>query len=73
MTLRFLFLFFIISACAISPGFKKEPSSKDPKKIGLKQNGVTLSFHNLNKMNAAALPRIEDIKKKSKEGLKELI
>ena len=66
MTLRFLLLFFLISACALSPGFKKEPSSKDPRKIGLKQNGVTLMFHNINKMNTAALPRVEDLKKEIK-------
>ena len=64
MVLRFLLLFFIISACAISPGFKKEPTSKNPKKMGLKQIGVTLTFHNLNKMNLDGVPRIEDIKKK---------
>jgi len=45
MILRFLLVFFIISACALSPGFKKEPNSKNPKRIGLKQNGVTLFFH----------------------------
>ena len=63
MILRFLLVFFIISACALSPGFKEEPSSKNPKRIGLKQNGVTLFFHNINKMNLSALPRIEDLKK----------
>ena len=73
MTLRFLLIFFIISACAIAPGFKKEPSSKNPKKMGLKQNGVSLKFYNLNKMNPTVLPRIEDIQKKSQKELKELI
>ena len=73
MTFRFLLLFFIISACAFSPGFKKEPSSKNPKKIGLMQNGVTLMFHNLNKMNPSILPRIEDIQKKSQVKLSELL
>ena len=73
MILRFLLLFFIISACALSPGFKKEPTSKNPKKMGLKQNGVTLFFHNINKMNLSALPRIEDIQKKSKDNLNKLM
>mgnify|MGYP001420917446 CR=1 FL=1 len=67
MILRFLILFFIISSCALSPGFKKEPSSKNPKKMGLQQNGVTLVFYNLNKMNASSLPRIKDIKKNRKK------
>ena len=44
MNFKFLLIFLIISACAISPGFKKEPSSKNPKKMGLMQNGVTLFF-----------------------------
>ena len=73
MILRFLLVFFIISACAVSPGFKKEPSSKNPKKMGLEQSGVSLTFYNLNKMNASSLPRIKDIKKKSKEKIKELM
>ena len=73
MLLRFLLLFFIVSACAIAPGFKKEPSSKNPKRMGLKQNGVTLMFHNLNKMNPDVLPRIEDIQKKSKDNLNKLM
>ena len=73
MILRFLILFFIISSCALSPGFKKEPSSKKPKKMGLQQNGVSLTFYNLNKMNASSLPRIKDIKKRSKEKEKELM
>ena len=73
MVLRFILLFLLISSCAVSPGFKKEPSSKNPKRMGLKQNGVTLMFYNLNKMNPDILPRIEDIQKKSKENLKELL
>ena len=72
MILRFLCFFLIVSACALSPGFKKEPTSKSPKKMGLEQNGVSLMFYNLNKINTAGLPRIEDLKKKSKEKLKEL-
>ena len=71
MTARFILIFILISACTFSPGFKKEPSSKNPKKIGLKQNGVTLSFHNINKMNPSVLPRIADIQKKSEEDLKD--
>ena len=63
MIFRFLLLFFIVSACAMSPGFKKEPSSKNPKKMGLEQNGVTLFFHNINKMNLSAMPKIGDIQK----------
>ena len=73
MSLRFLLIFFIISACALSPGFKKEPSSKNPKKIGLKQSGVTLKFYNLNNMNPDVLPRIKDIQKKSENKLKDLL
>ena len=73
MTLRFLLLFFVINACAVSPGFKKEPSSKNPKRMGLEQNGVSLMFHNINKMNLDAMPRVEDIQKKSQENLKELL
>ena len=72
MILRFLTLFFIISSCALSPGFKKEPTSKNPKKMGLEQNGVTLMFYNLNKINTASFPRVEDLKKKAKKKLKEL-
>jgi polysaccharide export outer membrane protein len=73
MNFKFLLIFLIISACAISPGFKKEPSSTNPKRMGLKQNGVTLTFYNLNKINVSSLPRIKDIKKKSKEKIKELM
>ena len=73
MILRFLIIFFVISACSLSPGFKEEPGGKTPKKMGLKQNGVSLKFYNLNKMNPAVLPRIEDIQKKSQKELKELI
>ena len=69
MILRFLLLFLIVSACAIAPGFKKEPSSTNPKKIGLEQNGVTLMFYDLNKMNPAVLPRIGEIKKNQKINL----
>ena len=74
MLFRFLLLFFIIiSACTNSTGFKQEPISKDAKKLGLEQNGVTLKFYNLNKINTSALPRIEQIKKKTDQNLAELI
>ena len=73
MGFKYFLIFLIISACALSPGFKKEPTSKNPKRMGLKQNGVSLAFYNLNKMNASSLPRIKDIKKKSKEKIKELM
>ena len=51
----------------------KLENSKNPKNIGLGQNGVTLMFYNINKMNLGALPKIGDIKKKSKDNLKELL
>ena len=74
MFLRFVILFFLVSSCALSPGFKKEPNNiKNVKKDGLKRNGVTLNFYDINKMNVDALPRIEDIQKKTKKDLKELI
>jgi len=73
MALRFLLFFFIISACGLSPGFQKEPTSKNLKKIGLERNGVTLHFYNLNKMNIASLPKAEDVQKKSQKKLNQLI
>ena len=73
MIFRYLLILFIISSCALSPGFKKEPTSKNPKRMGLEQNGVSLTFYNLNKINVSSLPRIKDIKKKSKEKIKELM
>ena len=66
MILRFILIFLVLSGCALSPGFKKEPTSKNPKRMGLKQNGVSLTFYNLNKINVSALPRIKDIKKNRK-------
>ena len=72
MILRFLCLFLIVSACTLSPGLKKEPKSKNPKKMGLEQNGVSLMFYNLNKINTASFPRVEDLKKKATEKLKKL-
>ena len=68
-----IFIFLIISGCINSTGFKQEPISKDAKKLGLEQNGVTLKFYNLNKINTSALPRIEQIKKKTDQKLAELI
>ena len=41
--------------------------------MGLEQNGVSLMFHNINKMNLDAMPRVEDMQKKSQEDLKELL
>ena len=73
MIFRYLLILFIISSCGLSPGFQKEPISKNPKEIGLEQNGVTLIFHNLNKMNVASLPRVEDVQKKSQKKLSKLI
>ena len=73
MSLRFLILFFIISSCGLSPGFQQEPTSKNPNKIGLEQNGVSLMFYNLNKMNIATLPKVEDVQKKSQKKLNKLI
>ena len=76
MILRFLILFFIISSCAYSPGFKEEPTlknkTKSPKSIGLEQNGVSLMFYNLNKMNVAALPKVEDVQKKNTKKIKQI-
>ncbi len=64
MILRFLLFLLILSGCTNSTGFKSEPKSSNPKKLGLQQNGVTLKFHNLNKINTASLPKFEDIEKK---------
>ncbi len=73
MNCRFLLIFLVLFGCSLSPGFKKEPTSKNPKKMGLEQNGVSLVFHNLNKMNVASLPKVGDIKKKSQKKLNKLI
>ncbi len=75
MLFRFVLLsfFIIISACTNSTGFKQEPTSKDAKKLGLEQNGVTLEFYNINKINTSALPRITQIKKQTDQKLTELI
>ena len=64
MFLRIILIFLFISACTNSTGFKSEPKSNNPKNIGLEQRGVTLNFHNINKINTASLPKFADIKKK---------
>ena len=64
MHLKIIFIFLFIVGCSNSTGFKGEPKGSNPKKIGLEQKGVTLNFHNLNKINTASLPKFEDIKKK---------
>jgi len=73
MFLRFAPLFIFITSCALSPGFQQEPTSKNPKEIGLQRNGVSLVFYNLNKMNVAALPKVEDVQKKTQKKLSKLI
>jgi len=73
MSFKYLLIFFIISACSNSTGFKDEPTSKDAKKLGLERNGVALKFYNLNKINTTTLPRIEQIKKKTDKRLAQLI
>ena len=71
--LRIILVFILVTSCTNSTGFKSEPKSNNPKKIGLEQNGVTLKFHNLNKINTASLPKFEDIKKKKDKKLIGLI
>ncbi len=73
MIIRFFFLILFISGCTNSTGFKSEPKSNDPKKIGLGQTGVTLKFHNLNKINTASLPKFDDIQKKKDKKLEKLL
>ena len=70
---RVILIFLFICSCTNSTGFKSEPRNNNPKKIGLEQRGVTLKFHNLNQINAASLPKFEDIKKKKDKKLIELI
>ena len=73
MHLRITLIFILVTSCALSPGFKNEPSSnKAVKNDSLRRNGVTLQFYDINKMNVDALPRIDDIKKKTKKDLQEL-
>ena len=73
MIFRFLLIFLIVTSCGLSPGFQQEPTSKNPKEIGLQRNGVSLVFYNLNKMNIASLPKVEEVKKKSQKKLNKLI
>ena len=75
MFFRYLLILFVISSCGFSPGFKEEPTTKfkNPRAIGLEQNGVSLMFYNLNKMNIATLPKVEDVQKKSQKKLSKLI
>ena len=68
-----LISFILFSACSNSTGFKSEPKSSNPKKIGLEQRGVTLKFHNLNKINTASLPKFEEIKKNKNEKIIKLM
>ncbi len=74
MIFRFLLIFLILSGCTNSTGFKSEPKKTfNPKNLGLEQRGVTLRFHNLNKMNTASLPKYEDIKKNKDTKISELM
>ena len=63
MCFRFILIFLFVANCTNSTGFKSEPKSSNPKKIGIKQRGVALKFYDLNKINTASLPKFEDIKK----------
>ena len=66
MSLRLIILFLFISACSNSTGFKSEPKiNSEAKKLGLERNGVSLKFYNLNKINVATLPKVDEIKKKN--------
>ena len=73
MFIRFLLIFLFLSSCTNSTGFKSEPNKKNPKIIGLEQRGVTLKFHDLNKINTASLPKFENIEKKKNKNLSKLI
>jgi protein involved in polysaccharide export with SLBB domain len=73
MTLRIILIFLFISGCTNSTGFKSEPLGTNPKNIGLEQNGVTLNFFNLNKINTSSLPKYEEIIKKEDKKLVKLI
>ena len=73
MSIRFLLIFLFLSCCTNSTGFKSEPNKKKPKDIGLEQSGVTLKFHDLNKINTASLPKFADIKKKENKKLIQLM
>ena len=73
MCFRFILIFLFVANCTNSAGFKSEPKSSSPKKIGLERNGVTLRFHNLNKINTASLPKFEEIKKNIDKKIVKLI
>jgi len=73
VNLKFLLIFILLSACTNSTGFKTEPTGNDAKRVGLERNGVALKFHNINKINTLALPRVEQIKKNVDDKLAQLI
>jgi len=73
MILRVILLCLFILGCTNSTGFKSEPQSNNPKRLGLEQNGVTLRFHNLNKINTASLPKFEEVKKNIDKKIVKLI
>ena len=74
MFLRIILIFIFVTSCGLSPGFKDEPSGNNAvKNDALRRNGVTLHFYDINKMNVDALPRIDDIKEKTKKNLENLI
>ena len=73
MILRIILTFLLITGCTNSTGFKSEPRGTNPKKMGIEQKGVTLKFHNLNKINTKSLPKFEDIKKKEDKKITRLI
>ena len=73
MIRKLIFVFLLISGCTNSTGFKEEPKSSNPKKLGLEQRGVTLKFHSINKINAASLPKFDEIKKRKDKNLSKLI
>ena len=80
MNLKLILLLLFIVGCSNSTGFKSEPKPNNSLSRGLKskvggleRNGVTLKFHNINKMNTALLPRFDDIKKKKDKNLSKLM
>ncbi len=74
MYIRIILLILFLYGCTNSTGFKSEPKkTNNPKNIGLDQRGVTLNFHDLNKINTASLPKFEDIKKKNDKNLSKLM
>ena len=80
MNLKLILLLLFIVGCSNSTGFKSEPKPNNSLSRGLKskvggleRNGVTLKFHNINKMNTALLPRFDNIKKKKDKNLSKLM